>query len=510
MSVTDKTNLVPLAQSLVGIGCKILSSSGTKKHLADNGIESIEIAQYTGSEELLGGRVKTLHPKIHAGILADRADSDHLSQLLEREILPIDIVVVNLYPFREKLASGKLNEAELCEFIDIGGITLIRAAAKNYGSVAVLTDPAQYGDAIADLKASGGISLDTRRRLAKEAFGVTSSYDAAIESFFRGMVPDTELPDRVTITMDRVSSLRYGENPHQAAAVYRTVDDSALVSFDQHQGKELSYNNYLDLVGAFSLARDMGKRSVSILKHTNPCGVGWCGDELSAFRRALATDRVSAFGGIVGVNGEVGDELAAEMNQLFLEVILARSYSAGALGAFKKKKNLRVLTIPDLYWDTPNAGFSTVILERIGLVQAVDSGFPELDAPEVVTKRAPTDDEMKACAMGWRVAKHVKSNAIVIADAEGTVGIGAGQMSRVDSSQIATRKAYDAGMSLLGKVAASDAFFPFADGVKTLAESGITAVIQPGGSIRDKEVIEAADAANVAMMFTGRRHFRHI
>jgi phosphoribosylaminoimidazolecarboxamide formyltransferase/IMP cyclohydrolase len=310
--------------------------------------------------------------------------------------------------------------------------------------------------------------------------------------------------------MDKVSSLRYGENPHQAAAVYRTLDDSALVSFTQHQGKALSYNNYLDLVGAFSLARDTGKGNVSILKHTNPCGVGWCGDELASFRRALATDRVSAFGGIVAVNGEVGEALAVEMNQLFLEVILARSYSASAFEIFKKKKNLRVLTIPDTYWDAPVSGYSTVILEKIGLVQEVDSGFPELDAPEVVTKRAPTDAELRACSMGWKVAKHVKSNAIVIADEDGTVGIGAGQMSRVDSSQIATRKAYDAGMSLLGKVAASDAFFPFADGVSTLAEAGITAIIQPGGSIRDKEVIEAANRANVTMLFTGRRHFRHI
>ncbi|MEJ2719593.1 MAG: bifunctional phosphoribosylaminoimidazolecarboxamide formyltransferase/IMP cyclohydrolase, partial [bacterium] len=465
ISVTDKSNLMPLARALVERGAKILSSSGTRKHLVENGVDAVEIAEYTGSDELLDGRVKTLHPKIHAGILADRTKPGHMSELADRGILPIDVVVVNLYPFREKLESGTLSESELCEFIDIGGITLIRAAAKNFHSVAVVTDPSQYDGVIADLEASGTISLGTRRRLAREAFGVTSSYDAAIESFFKTLSPDADLPGRITLTMDRISSLRYGENPHQKAAVYRTLEDSALVSFEQHQGKELSYNNYLDLVGAFSLARDIGAQSVSILKHTNPCGVGWCGDELTSFRRALATDRVSAFGGIVAVNGSVGDELAAEMNQLFLEVVLARSYSAGALAVFKKKKNLRVLTIPEAYWDSPNHGYSTVVLEHICLVQEVDAGFPELDDVEVVTKRAPTAGEMRACSMGWRVAKHVKSNAIVIADTDGTVGIGAGQMSRVDSSQIATRKAYDAGMSLLGKVAASDAFFPFADGV---------------------------------------------
>ncbi|UCG51402.1 MAG: bifunctional phosphoribosylaminoimidazolecarboxamide formyltransferase/IMP cyclohydrolase [Candidatus Latescibacterota bacterium] len=511
ISVTDKKNLVPLAKMLEAGGTKLLSSSGTKKHLAENGIEAVEIAEYTGSPELLDGRVKTLHPKIHAGILADRENPAHMSQLEQAGVLPIDLVIVNLYPFEEKYKNKDLSESELCEFIDIGGITLIRAAAKNYRHVAVVTDPSQYDEVMSDLKSAKTISLETRTRLAREAFGVTCSYDAAIETFFKRMIPETvELPERVTITLEKTSSLRYGENPHQTGAIYRTPEDSALVSFDQHQGKELSYNNYLDLVGAFSLARDIGKGSVSILKHTNPCGIGWCGDELTSFRRALATDRVSAFGGIVAVNGTVGQELANEMNQLFLEVVLARSYDDTALEVFGKKKNLRVLTIPESYWDVANRGYSAVLFEQICLVQNVDSGFPELEDPDVVTKRAPTETERRACSMGWKVAKHVKSNAIVIADEDGTVGIGAGQMSRVDSSQIATRKAFDAGFSLLGKIAASDAFFPFPDGVTTLANAGITAVIQPGGSIRDQEVIEAANAANVAMMFTGRRHFRHI
>ncbi len=510
ISVTDKKGLIPLANALAASGARILSSSGTKKHLEENGVEAIEIAEYTQSEELLDGRVKTLHPKIHAGILADRGNPAHMTQLEDRGILPIDLVVVNLYPFKEKYGSGDLPDAELCEYIDIGGITLIRAAAKNFHHVAIVTDPAQYETVIADIEADGDISFETRRTLAREAFSLTCSYDATIEAFFKGMVTEDVLPERINITLEKAARLRYGENPHQTGALYRTLGDSALVSFEQHQGKELSFNNYLDLVGAYSLARDIGSGSVAIVKHTNPCGVGWCGDELRSFHRALATDRVSAFGGIVSVNGDVGADLANELKQLFLEVILARSYSAEALALFTKKKNLRVVTIPERFWKNLSQGYMGILTEGICLIQEVDSGFPELDDPNVVTKRGPTTVERQACSMAWKVAKHVKSNSIVIADDEGTVGIGAGQMSRVDASQIATRKAFDAGFQLLGKVAASDAFFPFADGVSTLADAGITAVIEPGGSIRDQEVIDAADAANVAMLFTGRRHFRHV
>ncbi len=510
ISVTDKTGLLPLARALKKRGVRILSSSGTKRFLEEAGIDAVEIAAYTESAELLDGRVKTLHPKIHAGILADRDNPAHVAELDERGVYPIDLVVVNLYPFREKYAAGDLSERELCEFIDIGGITLIRAAAKNFHHVCIVTSPAQYDEVIAHVEAAGSVPLDVRRRLAGEAFSLTCSYDAAIENSFGSGIPREGLPERLNMSLEKVGLLRYGENPHQTGALYRTLEDSPLVSFELHQGKELSYNNYLDVVGALSISRDMGRGSVTIVKHTNPCGVGWCGEELRSFRRALSTDRVSAFGGIVAVNGAVGRELAEEFNQLFLEVILARAYEGGVLDALKKKKNVRVLTVPERFWEAGKRGYAGIFVENACLLQTADSGFPELDSTKVVTKRAPTAAELEACRMGWKVAKHVKSNAIVIADGEGTVGIGAGQMSRVDASQIATRKAFDAGFSLLGKVAASDAYFPFADGVTTLAKAGITAIVQPGGSIRDQETIEAADAANVAMMFTGRRHFRHV
>ena len=510
VSVTDKDGLLLLAGALKKRGVRILSSSGTKKFLEQLGFDVIEISEYTASAELLGGRVKTLHPKIHAGILANRDDPGHVAQLEEGGVFPIDLVVVNLYPFRDKFVGGGLSESELCEYIDIGGITLIRAAAKNFHHVAIVTNPGQYGQIIECVERDGMIPLELRRRLAREAFSLTCSYDAVIEKFFEAVAPGEELPERINFVLEKTAGVRYGENPHQTAAVYRTIEDSPLVSFEMHQGKELSYNNYLDVVGAFSLCKDIGENGVTIVKHTNPCGVGWCSDPLRSFRRALATDRVSAFGGIVAVNGVVGKGLAEELNQLFLEVVLARSLTREALETLKKKKNVRVLGIPERFWTGVKSGYAGVLTENVFLLQSADRGFPELESMKVVTRRAPTPAELEACKMSWKVAKHVKSNAIVIGDGEGTVGVGAGQMSRVDSSQIATRKAFDAGFSLTGKVAASDAFFPFADGVSTLAKAGISAVIQPGGSIRDQETIDAADSANVAMLFTGRRHFRHV
>jgi phosphoribosylaminoimidazolecarboxamide formyltransferase/IMP cyclohydrolase len=509
MSVTDKSGLVPLANSLKARDIKILSSSGTLKHLAEAGIEAEDIGGYTGSPELLDGRVKTLHPKIHAGILANRDVDAHIKQLEERAILPIDLVVVNLYPFIEKYRSGELTEKELCEFIDIGGITLIRAAAKNFHHVTVVTDPADYESVSAEIERDGTTTLETRRLLARSAFALTSTYDAAIGEFFRDNAPRERAPERLNIAIEKVSDLRYGENPHQAAAIYRTMTESGILSLEKHQGKELSYNNYLDLIGALGLARDLGKGSVAIIKHTNPCGAAWCGDIKRSYQRALQTDRTSAFGGIVAANGAIDGELAEELSQIFLEVVLARSFTREALAVLAKKKNVRVLSVPDSYWEDAEPRPFGVLTEGLFLVQDADAGFPELEELDVVTKRQPSDAELAACKMAWKVGKHVKSNAIVLADDEGTIGVGAGQMSRVDSSQIATRKAFDAEFSLLGKVAASDAFFPFADGVRTLAQAGITAVIQPGGSIRDKEVISAADESNVSMLFTGRRHFRH-
>lgn len=510
ISVTDKTGLAELAAALNEKGIRILASSGTQSYLAGEGIEAEEISSYTNSPEILGGRVKTLHPKIHGGILADRDNPDHVNTLDEQATHPIDFVVVNLYPFEDKYREGGLTPEEMVEFIDIGGITLLRAAAKNHKHVTVVTNPAQYADVISEIRSTGNTSEAHRRRLAAETFALTSVYDSAISKFMQTHAGQKDLPQRLPLGFDKVAEARYGENPHQRGALYRTIESSPLLDMVVHQGKELSFNNYLDIVGAFSLARDLGREAVAIIKHTNPCGAAWCESPMRSFRRALQCDPVSAFGGIVAVNGRLEADLARELTQMFLEVVLARSVTEEAFAVLKKKKNMRVIEIPAHHWDDPVASALAVYVHGVLLYQDEDLGFPELDTMDNVTTRQPSDFELMALKKAWVVARHVKSNAIVIADEEGTVGIGAGQMSRVDSAQIATRKAFDARFELTGKIAASDAFFPFADGVAELAHGGISAVIQPGGSMRDQEVIDAANEANVAMLFTGRRHFRHI
>jgi phosphoribosylaminoimidazolecarboxamide formyltransferase/IMP cyclohydrolase len=510
ISVTDKSGIEELASLLRERGARILASSGTKSHLEKSGIKAEEVSAYTGSPEILGGRVKTLHPKIHAGLLADRDNAEHRDTLSAGGIDPIDVVVINLYPFEEKFRSGDLSEKEMTEFIDIGGITLLRAAAKNHQFVTVLTHPDQYADVIEEIKNNGSTSLATRRRLAKDAFKLSSYYDATIARFFQEITDEELMPETLSFGFAREALLRYGENPHQQAAIYASQEDSPLLSMTQLQGKELSFNNYLDFIGALSLARDLGEGSVAIIKHTNPCGASWHGGLLEAYKRALKCDPLSAFGGIVAVNGTIDEELAEEMKGLFLEVIIARSFSEDALRKFSKKKNLRLLTIPDRHWDANRNAHLGVFVEGALLMQQSDAGFPELAEMKTVSDRQPTDAQRVACEMTWKVSKHVKSNAIVIGDEEGTVGLGAGQMSRVDAARIAVQKAQEAKFTLQGKVAASDAFFPFPDGVMELAQAGIEAVIQPGGSIRDADVIEAANQANIVMLFTGRRHFRHI
>ncbi|HEU4364371.1 MAG TPA: bifunctional phosphoribosylaminoimidazolecarboxamide formyltransferase/IMP cyclohydrolase [Candidatus Krumholzibacteria bacterium] len=509
ISVTDKTGLAELGAALNDRGIRLIASSGTKTFLEAKGVPVEEISAYTSSPEILGGRVKTLHPRIHGGILADRDNADHVRTLEEDGTYPIDYVVVNLYPFEEQFRAG-LAPDELIEYIDIGGITLLRAAAKNHRHVTVLTHPAQYDAVIAEIRTNGATSREMRARLAADAFALTATYDAAIAHFMRGVTGGEGLPERLPIGLTKVTDVRYGENPHQRGALYRTVADSPFTTMKQLQGKELSFNNYLDMIGAFTLVRDLGPGSVAIIKHNNPCGAAWCGDVLKSWRRALHTDRVSAFGGVVAVHGTVGAELAEELGQLFLEVVMARAVEPAAAALLEKKKNLRVVTIPDAHWGAPAGGSLAVWTHDVALVEDEDAGFPELGRMETVTTRKPTDAETVALTMAWKVAKNVKSNAIVIADGEGTVGIGAGQMSRVDSSHVAARKAADAGLAVQGAAAASDAFFPFADGVKELARAGIAAVIQPGGSIRDQEVIDAANDAGLAMVFTGRRHFRHV
>jgi len=509
VSVTDKAGLAELALALRDAGLSIIASSGSKTFLEEKGIEVREISDYTKSPEILGGRVKTLHPKIHGGILADRDNPEHVRTLDDQATLPIDVVVVNLYPFEEKFRSGMTPE-QLIEYIDIGGITLMRAAAKNHKHVTVLTHPSQYETVVAELKAGGATSAATRARLAAEAFALTATYDATIAQAFRGALPSETLPARLPIGLTKVADVRYGENPHQRGALYRTAMPSPVVDMTQLQGKELSFNNYLDIIGAFGLVRDLGANSVAIIKHNNPCGAAWLGDALLSWRRALKTDTVSAFGGVVAINGTVTAALAEEMGQLFLEVIIARAVDDSARAALEKKKNVRVVIIPAAHWEAGKAGLMGVWMQDAALVQDDDAGFPEWDRVEAVTRRKPDERENTALRMAWVVAKHVKSNAIVIVDGEGTVGIGAGQMSRVDSSHLAAHKAEKARLAVKGAVAASDAFFPFADGVQELGKVGIAALVQPGGSIRDAEVIAAADEMDLAMLFTGRRHFRHV
>jgi phosphoribosylaminoimidazolecarboxamide formyltransferase/IMP cyclohydrolase len=509
ISVTDKTGLPELAAALNEKGIHLIASSGTKAFLEEHGVRVEEISAYTASPEILGGRVKTLHPKIHGGILADRDNPEHVRTLEEQGTYPIDYVIVNLYPFEEKFQAG-LPAEKLIEYIDIGGITLLRAAAKNHRHVTVLTSPAQYAAVIAEIKAGGSTSRETRARLAAEVFALTATYDAAIAHSMRGAAGVKGLPERLPIGLTKVTDVRYGENPHQQGALYRTVVQSPFTAMKQLQGKELSFNNYLDMIGAFTLVRDLGPSTVAIIKHNNPCGAAWTGDILSSWRRALKTDSVSAFGGVVAVNGTVTAALAEEMGQLFLEVVIARDIEPAAVALLARKKNLRVVTVPAAFWSPPTSGRLAVWTNDIALVQDEDAGFPELERVETVTARTPDDAQMMALKMAWKVAKNVKSNAIVIADGEGTVGIGAGQMSRVDSSHIAARKASEAGLEVKGAAAASDAFFPFPDGVLELARAGIGALIQPGGSIRDEEVIAAANEAGLAMVFTGRRHFRHV
>jgi phosphoribosylaminoimidazolecarboxamide formyltransferase/IMP cyclohydrolase len=485
-----------------------VSTGGTLAALRAAGVPALAVSEVTGFPEILDGRVKTLHPTIHAGLLADRRRDDHVATLAEHGIAGIDLLVVNLYPFAATLASGAGRE-EVVEMIDIGGPAMVRAAAKNHASVAVLVDPADYPRLLAVLdEGDGTIPEALRRELAAKAFATTAGYDGEVARWLSGEAPPTagELPRALDLALEREIAARYGENPHQPAAIYRDrAGEGVLGGYVQLQGKELSYNNLLDadaarkLIGLFSV-----EAAVAIVKHNNPCGVGRGADALAAYERALATDPVSAFGSIVAVNREVDADLARALAELFVEVVVAPGVSAAARAVLAERKNLRVLTAPAY---RPRAGAIEL--------RAVDGGFlaqaPDAaDDPEtewlVPTERLPTPAEREALAFAWKVARYVKSNAIVVTNRDQTVGIGAGQMSRVDSCRLAVDKAR---LPLAGTVAASDAFFPFRDGLDVLADAGVTAVIHPGGSVRDAEVVAAADERDLALVVTGRRHFRH-
>jgi phosphoribosylaminoimidazolecarboxamide formyltransferase/IMP cyclohydrolase len=510
LSVSDKRGLAEFAAALVSDhGYTLLSTGGTAKMLVEKGLPVTEVGAHTGFPEIMEGRVKTLHPKIHGGLLARRDKPGHLAQAAENAIELIDLVVVNLYPFEETVARPGVEREEAIENIDIGGPSMLRSAAKNHESVTVVCDPADYGPVLAAMKAGPAALLPLRRTLALKVFARTAAYDAAIARYLEldEKGPDLEalggFPQKLTLSWEKAQALRYGENPHQKAALYGTFHEH----YRQLQGKELSYNNILDITAATYLIGEFERPTVAILKHTNPCGLGSADTLAAAWEKAYATDRQAPFGGVIIVNRTMDGALAALIADIFTEVIIAPRFDEDALGILGKKRNLRLMVA--------NEGMGAEALQEVRsvvggvLVQDRDRTLGDRAAFRVVTKRQPSPAEWDAMLFGWKVCKHVKSNAIVYCRGEQTLGIGAGQMSRVDSSRIAVWKAGEAGLDLKGSVVVSEALFPFADGLIAAADAGATAAIQPGGSVRDDEVVKAADERGMAMVFTGIRHFRH-
>jgi phosphoribosylaminoimidazolecarboxamide formyltransferase / IMP cyclohydrolase len=513
ISVSDKAGVLEFARGLQLLGVNILSTGGTAKLLADNGVPVTEVADYTGFPEMLDGRVKTLQPKVHAGILARRDLPEHVATLEQHGIPTIDLVVVNLYPFAATVAKPGCTLEDAIENIDIGGPTMVRAAAKNYAHVAIVTDPADYPDVLAEMQTNGGAVSDAARfALAKKAFSHTAAYDAMISNYLTAIDNEGnkgEFPAQINFNFAKVQDMRYGENPHQSAAFYRDLNamPGGIADYTQLQGKELSYNNVGDADAAWECVKTFEQPACVIVKHANPCGVAIADGPLSAYRLAYATDTTSAFGGIIAFNRTLDEETVAQIiaNQ-FVEVIIAPAATDAAQLALAAKQNVRLLTVP------LSGAHNQYDMKRVGgglLVQTPDALNVQAAQVRVVTRAQPTAEQLQDMLFAWRVAKFVKSNAIVFCKGGQTLGVGAGQMSRVDSTRIASIKAQNAGLALAGSVVASDAFFPFRDGVDVLAEAGARAVIQPGGSMRDEEVIAAADEHGLAMVFTGHRHFRH-
>jgi phosphoribosylaminoimidazolecarboxamide formyltransferase/IMP cyclohydrolase len=509
ISVSDKTGLVPFAQILAKAGIEIISTGGTAKTLRAAGLTVKDVSEHTGFPEMLDGRVKTLHPKVHGGLLFIRGNETHEAAVRAHNIQPIDLVVVNLYPFEQTVTKPDVTLHDAIESIDIGGPSMLRSAAKNHDSVTVVVDPLDYAEVAKQISGSGNTTLELRRKLAAKVFARTAAYDGAIAAHLQKEfqpAPDSSLPPALNIFAPLAQPLRYGENPHQAAALYGGFNEF----FRQLQGKELSYNNILDLTAAANLIAEFldDPPTLAILKHTNPCGVGQSNNLREAWDKAFATDKQAPFGGIIAVNRPLDGACAEAIAEIFSEVIVAPDFSADALAILQKKKNLRLLKVlksplDARPLDVRSVGANSFLLQERDLKTA---GRADL---KVVTRRQPTDEEWRTMLFGWRVVKHVKSNAIVYAATDRTLGIGAGQMSRVDASRIAVWKAGEAKLLLKGSVVCSDAFFPFPDGLIAAAEAGATAAIQPGGSMRDAEVIAAADERNLAMVFTGMRHFRH-
>ncbi len=535
ISVSDKTGITEFAGELKNFGVEIISTGGTAKSLRDGGIDVTEVSEITGFPEMMDGRVKTLHPKIHGAFLALRDNASHVEAMKTHAIEPIDMVVVNLYPFEQTVANEDVALEEAVENIDIGGPAMIRSASKNWRDVAVITDARLYENVLREMNENdGSLSLETRQRFAALAYTRTASYDLAISSYLARQLSNTDLEflepfnplgnlvfiepeteetetdsafeEFTSIELSKVADLRYGENPHQKAALYETSGTDGIARAEQLHGKEMSFNNYVDAEAAWNLVCDFDERACAIIKHTNPSGVGVGASNEEAYRRALATDPVSAFGGIVAFNQTVDAEVAASVNEVFTEVVIAPDFADDALEIFKKKKNLRVLRVPknelsaSLEYKQISGGF---------LVQDRDILKITAEDLKIVSEKQPGEEEIRAMLFAWKVCKHVKSNAIVFALENQTVGVGAGQMNRVDSVRIAAVRAERFGLPLKNSVLASDAFFPFRDNIDEAAKFGISAVIQPGGSVKDEEVIQAANEHGLAMVFTGARHFKH-
>lgn len=506
LSVSDKTGLVEFAEGLAQMGVELLSTGGTAKALRDAGLKVMDVSEYTGAPELFEGRLKTLHPKVHGGLLHRRDDQEHVADARKHNIPPIDLVVVNLYPFEETIAKEGVTLDDAIENIDIGGPSMLRSAAKNHSHVTVVVSPSDYPVVLEEMRENGGdTTKGLREKLAVKVFMRTSQYDAAISNYLGQCREGTGCSFTLSLPLEQ--ELRYGDNPHQKCSLY---GDFASC-FTQVQGKELSYTNILDIEAAADLILDFVRPTVAILKHTNPCGVGQDDNDLRlAWQKAFETDRQAPFGGVIVTNRSLTLELARVISEIFTDVIIAPDFDPDARALLQKKKNLRLMKMNDAYLTAKKA---PVIRSSPGGLMVMDRdhtalGLDHLES-KVVTKRPPTEDEIRAMRFGWRIVKNVKSNAIVYGLADRTLGIGAGQMSRVDSSRIAIWKAKEAGLDLRGSIVASDAMFPFADGLQSAIDAGATACIQPGGSVRDEEVIAAADAAGMAMVFTGHRHFRH-
>ncbi len=511
ISVSDKKGIIDFAKTLIKFNVEILSTGGTAKLLADNNIPVIEVSDYTGFPEMLDGRVKTLHPKIHGGILGKRDDEKHLQTMIKSDIPLIDLVVVNLYPFEATISKENCPLSEAIENIDIGGPAMIRSSAKNYNGVAVVTDASDYKMIEDALKQNdGALNLECRFNLAKKAFEHTAKYDSAISNYLNGLDTNKSVtyPNKLNLVFNKKMELRYGENPHQSASFYvdEIANKGSLASFKQLQGKELSYNNLNDADTAWECVKSFKLPSCVIVKHANPCGVGSSKNLLDAYKKAFLTDPTSAFGGIIACNTSIDINTASQIITQFVEVVIAPSYNLESLKVFESKPNIRLLEV------TLDNNFNAFELKKIGgglLVQSPDNFNIDMDHCKVVSKLKPNQEQMDDMLFAWRVAKYVKSNAIVFCKNNQTLGIGAGQMSRVDSTKIASIKAHNANLDLTNSVVASDAFFPFRDGIDVLAAAGAKCVIQPGGSLRDEEVVSAADELGLVMLFTGYRHFRH-